>query len=393
MKRINFDHLSCSPLLPEAREAMMPFLAEQMGNPLSWHIFGERAQEAMEEARKNVAGLIGSRTEEVIFTSCGSESNNLAIKGIAGAYAKKGGHIIAAPVEHHSVLHPLKGLQKKGFDISWLSVDDSGRILPDEVVKLIRKDTILITVTSASNEIGTLEPIAEIGAIAKQHDIFFHTDAIASAGTVPIDVKTLNADLLSLSGNVLYGPLGTGALYRRSGVRLEPLIAGGIQEWGFRAGTHNVAGIVGMGVAAKIAAEKIADRREHLILLRDRLLGGVLDKIPDAFLTGHPVERLPGHASFCIKFIEGEAMLLHLNMAGVAGTSGSTCSSLALKVSHVLAALGVDPAWAQGSLAFSLGIDNTEEDVAYFLDAFPSIVETLRKLSPFAGKHRGQPSG
>ncbi len=386
MKRINFDHLACSPILPEAREAMMPFLAEDMGNPLSWHIFGERSQEAVEEARQDVANLIHSRPEEIIFTSCGSEANNFAIKGVADSHEKKGKHIIASPIEHHSVIHPLKGLQKKGYDISWLKVDEKGLVNPEEVTELIRKDTVLITVTSASNEIGTIEPIMEIGKIAKEHSIVFHTDAVACAGSIPIDVKALNVDLLSLAGNVFYGPLGTGALYRRVGIRLSPLIAGGIQEKGLRAGTHNVAGIVGMGVAAKAAIEKLSERKEHLTTLRELMIQGVREKITGCFLTGHSTKRLPGHASFCVQYIEGEAMLLHLNMVGVAATSGSTCSSLALKVSHVLEAIGIEPVWAQGSLVFSLGIKNTQEDIAYFLDELPMIVEELRRLSPMVAK-------
>jgi cysteine desulfurase len=386
MKRINFDHLACSPILSEAREAMMPFLADDMGNPLSWHIFGERSQEAVEEARQDVANLIHSRPEEIIFTSCGSEANNFAIKGVADSHEKKGKHIIASPIEHHSVIHPLKGLQKKGYDISWLKVDENGLVNPKEVRELIRKDTILITITSASNEIGTIEPIMEIGEIDREPGIVFHTDAVACAGSIPIDVKALNVDLLSLAGNVLYGPLGTGALYRRVGIRLSPLIAGGIQEKGLRAGTHNVAGIVGMGIAAKATLEKLSERQKHLTKLRGMLIKGVLEKIPNCFLTGHSEKRLPGHASFCIQYIEGEAMLFHLNMVGIAATSGSTCSSLALKVSHVLEAIGIEPMWAQGSLVFSLGIKSTQEDIAYFLDELPRIVEALRRISPMVAK-------
>lgn len=393
MKRINFDHLAYSPLLPEVRGAMLPFLGEEMGNPLSQHVFGDRAREAVEEARQRVASLIGADPEEICFTSCGSEANNLAIKGIAQAYARKGRHILATPIEHHSVLHPLKNLERQGYEISWLRVDGQGLIDPREVASLIRKDTILISVTSASNEIGTLEPIKEIGRITRDKGIAFHTDAVAVAGSVAVDVKDLKVDLLSLAGNPLYGPQGTGALYVRQGIRLSPLIEGGIQEKGLRAGTHNVAGIVGLGVAAKVAKEKITERQDHLLPLRDRLIAGLQEGVSDCFLTGHPVERLPGHASFCVKFIEGEAMGIHLNFLGMATTSGSTCSSAALKVSHVLEALGIDPLWAQGSLVFSLGIDNTREDIDFFLSEFPAIVEKLRKLSPLTAKlARGQKS-
>jgi cysteine desulfurase len=388
LKRINFDHLACSPILPQAKEAMMPFLSERMGNPLSWHIFGEDSAQAVETAREQVADLIAARAEEIIFTSCGSESNNLAIKGIAKAYAKKGKHIIASPIERHSVLHPLKGLEREGYEISWLTVDRAGMVTPHEISTLIREDTVLITVTSASNEIGTLEPIEEIRTIARQNGIVFHTDAVACAGFIPVDVQALNVDLLSMAANPFYGPIGSAALFVRKGIRISPLISGGIQEKGLRAGTHNVAGIVGLGVAAKKAKEKLTVRAEYLKTLREQLIKGVLDQIPDCFLTSHPEERLPGHASFCIQFIEGEAMLIHLNSFGIAGTSGSTCSSQALKVSHVLKALKIDPLWAQGSLVFSLGIENTAEDIDYFLSNFPSIVERLRQMSPLVAKYQ-----
>lgn len=384
MRHINFDHLACAPILPEVKKAMIPFLSRYIGNPLSKHSFGEEPRQAIEEARSFIAELINADPGEIIFTSCGSESNNLAIKGIANAYIKKGKHIIASPIEHHSVLHPLKNLEKQGYEISYLKVDNKGRINPREVSGLIRQDTVLVTVTSASNEIGTLEPIRETGKIARDKGVIFHTDSVAFVGFVPIDVKADDIDALSLAGNVFYGPLGTGALYLRKGVRLAPLIEGGIQEGGLRAGTHNVAGIVGMGIAAKIAREKLSERREYLAGLRDKLIKGALEKIPDCFLTGDEEDRLPGHASFCIKYIEGESILLHLNLSGIAGTSGSTCSSEALKVSHVLDAIGIDPVWAQGSIVFSLGIDNDDEDVEFFLKKLPLVVKRLREMSPLS---------
>jgi len=381
MKPTNFDHLSCTPILSEVREAMMPFLSEDIGNPLSRHIFGDRPRKAIEDARAKVAGLISASPEEIIFTSCGSESNNLALKGIAYANAKRR-HIIASPIEHHSVIHPLKRLEKQGYEISWLRVDEKGRVSWKELTSLIRNDTALITVTSASNEIGTLEPIKEIGRIAQEKGVIFHTDAVACVGSVPIDVKEMNVDLLSIAGNVFYGPQGTGALYVKSGVMIFPLIEGGIQEGGLRAGTHNVAGIVGMGVAAQIAKEKLLERREYLLNLRDKLIKGILKTIPDCFLTGDQTNRLPNHASFCIKFIEGESILLHLNLKCIAGTSGSTCSSEALKVSHVLESIGIDPIWAQGSVVFTFGIDNRLDEVELFLKELPPIVDRLRMMSP-----------
>ena len=386
-RRINFDHLSCSPILPEAKEAMFIFLSEDnIGNPLSRHMFGEKPRKALEEARQNVAELLNAvNLEEIVFTSCGSESNNLAIKGLVWANSKKGKHIIASPLEHHSVSHPLKNLEKHGFEISWLKVDNKGIVDPKEIASLIRDDTILVTITSASNEIGTLEPIKEIGEITREKGVVFHTDAVACTGLVPIDVNEFNIDLLSLSGNIFYGPLGTGALYVKKGVRIQPLIEGGVQENGLRAGTHNLAGIVGMGVAARIAKEKLSERSIYLINLRDKLIEGVTSKISDCFLTGDRINRLPGHASFCVNLIEGESILLRLNYFGIAGTSGSTCSSEALKVSHVLEAIGIDTILAQGSVSFCLGIDNPLEDVEFFLREFPPIVEKLREMSPLTG--------
>jgi cysteine desulfurase len=365
---------------------MLPYLSDRIGNPLSKHILGEKPREAVEQARAEVAQLIHANPEEIIFTTCGSESNNLAVKGIAEAYSKKGKHIIASPIEHHSVLHPLKRLERQGYEVSWLKADKVGTVDPGEIASLTREDTVLITVTSASNEIGTLEPVGKIGKIARGKDILFHTDAIACAGSIPIDVQDLPVDLLSIAGNPFYGPPGSGALYVRKGLRIAPIIEGGIQEGGVRAGTHNVAGIVGMGTAAKLAHDKLAERQDHLVTLRDKLINGVQARISDCFLTGHPIERLPGHASFCVQFIEGESILMHLSFLGIAATSGSTCSSEALKVSHVLEAIGIDPVWAQGSVMFTLGIEDTDQEVEFLLKELPPIVDRLRKMSPLAGK-------
>ncbi|OGW78490.1 MAG: cysteine desulfurase NifS [Omnitrophica bacterium RIFCSPLOWO2_02_FULL_45_16] len=387
MKLINLDHLAYSPVLPEAKELMMSLLSADTGNPLSKHALGDKSKKTLEEARSNIALLIGSKPEEIIFTSCGSESNNLAIKGAASAHAKKGKHIIASPIEHHSVIHPLKNLEKQGYEVSWLRVDEKGFVDPQEVEAIIREDTILISVASASNEIGTLEPIEEIGKIAKSKGIPFHTDAVACAGIVEIDVNKLNVDLLSVAGNVFYGPLGTGALYVRKGIKIMPLIEGGVQEMGLRAGTHNIAGIAGMGLAARIAKAKLQERSHRLLDLREKIIEGTLHRVSDCFLTGDRLRRLPGHASFCIKFIEGESILLHLNFMGIAGTSGSTCSSEALKVSHVLDAMGIDPVWAQGSVVFTAGIDNTDDDVELFLKELPLAVENLRKMSPLTASN------
>ncbi|MFA5859698.1 MAG: aminotransferase class V-fold PLP-dependent enzyme [Elusimicrobiota bacterium] len=382
MKKINFDHFAAAYILPEARSAMLPFLGESIGNPLSKHLIGDDARDAVGDARKNVAALLSAADpDEISFTSNGSEANNLAIHGTVRAYTKKGKHIIASPIEHHSIIHPLKNLAKQGYEISWLNVDKDGLVDPVQVKSLIRSDTILVTVTTASNEIGTIEPINEIGMITRECNVVFHTDAIAAAGSVDINVQELNVDLLSISSNVIYGPQGAGALYKRKVLKLYPLIEGGVQENGLRAGSHNVAGIVGFGIAAKIAKEKVVGRIKYLMPLRDKLIAGVL-ALPHTVLTGSKTRRLPGHTSFCLKFIEGESILLMLSFSGFAGSSGSTCSSEALKMSHVLEAIGVDTISAQGSVAFTLGIDNTEEDVNQFLTVLPPIIDKLRAMSP-----------
>lgn len=382
MKTVNLDHLSASPILPEVRDEMLPFLSQEYGNPLSRHSMGTNPRKALEEARGALAGLIGASAQELVFTSCASESNNLAIKGVALAHSKKGRHIIASPIEHHSVIHPLKSLERQGWEISWLHVDDKGRVDPREVDSLVRRDTCLITVTSASNEIGTIEPIKEIGINAREKGVLFHTDAAACVGNIPIDVRDLCVDLLSLAGNTFYGPPGSGALYVRQGVKIFPIIEGGVQEGGLRAGTQSVAAIVGMGAAAKLANKMLSGRSAHLITLREAMIEGVLGGVPDSFLTGDRQMRLPGHASFCIKFIEGESILMHLNSLGLSGTSGSTCSSEALRLSHVLEAIGVDPVWAQGSVTFTVGLDNTIEDVESLVKNLPIVVGKLRQMSP-----------
>ncbi len=368
-------------MLPEVREAMLPFIQEEYGNPLSRHFLGEKPRQALEEAREKVALLLHASPAEIVFTSCGSESNNLAVKGALEALPGKK-HLITTPIEHHSVLHPAKRLARRGYEVSFLEVDREGTVAPEQVASRIRKDTSLVSVTSASNEIGTLEPIAAIGRICRERGVLFHTDAVAAAGLLELDVAELNVDLLSLSGNVLYGPPGTGALYVRKGVKLIPRIEGGIQENGLRAGAPNTAALVGLGAAADAAATGRERRVSHLAELREKLIEGVLKRIPDVFLTGHRTRRLPNHASFCVKYIEGESITLHLDFLGVAATSGSTCSSAALKGSHVLEAIGVDRVWAQGSIAFSLGIDNTAGDVDHFLREFPGVVERLRAMSP-----------
>jgi cysteine desulfurase len=340
----------------------------------------------VEEARAKVAALIGARDDEIYFTASGSEANNMAVKGIALMNREKGQHMVVSAIEHQSVLNATQTLEKLGFEVTRVPVDQHGLVDPDDVIAAIRDDTTLVSVMHANNEIGTIEPIAEIAQAVKKKakGIAFHTDAVATVGTLPVDVKELGADLLSLAGSQFYGPKGAGALFIKKGTRLMPLIDGGIQERGRRAGTENVPAIVGLGVAAELARESLSERAQGkggLVPLRDRLIKR-LTSIDRVYLTGHPTIRLPGHVSVVVEFIEGESMLLMLNMQGVAATSGSTCTSRALKASHVLTAIGVETALAQGSLVFTLGESNTVEDVDYVAEVLPPIVERLRQMSP-----------
>jgi len=384
MRKVYFDHAATTPVHPKVVEAMLPYLQEQFGNPLSLHSFGEDPREAVEEARAKIADLIGARPDEIYFTASGSEANNMAVKGIALMNRQKGQHMVVSAIEHQSVLNSTQTLEKLGFEVTQVPVDRHGLVDPDDVVAAIRDDTILVSVMHANSEIGTIEPVAEIARAVKEKakGIAFHTDAVATVGTLPVDVKELEVDLLSLAGNQFYGPKGAAALFIKKGTRLMPLIDGGIQERGRRAGTENVPAIVGLGVAAELAQEGLAERAERLVPLRDRLIERLTTEMDRVYLTGHPTMRLPGHVSVCVEFIEGESMLLMLNMQGVAASSGSTCTSRALKASHVLTAIGVETALAQGSLVFTLGESNTIEDVDYVAEVLPPIVERLRQMSP-----------
>jgi cysteine desulfurase len=389
MRKVYFDHAATTPVHPKVVEAMLPYLQEQFGNPLSLHSFGEGPRDAVEEARAKVADLIGARPEEIYFTASGSEANNMAVKGIALMNREKGQHLVVSAIEHQSVLNATQTLEKLGFEVTQVPVDQHGLVDPEGVVTAIRDDTTLVSVMHANNEIGTIEPVAEIARAVKEKrkGIIFHTDAVATVGTLPVDVKELGVDLLSLAGSQFYGPKGAGALFVRKGTRLMPLIDGGIQERGRRAGTENVPALVGLGVAADLAKESMAERAERLVPLRDRLIERLTSEMDRVYLTGHPNQRLPGHVSVCVEFIEGEAMLLMLNIQGVAASSGSTCTSRALKASHVLMAIGVETALAQGSLVFTLGESSTVEDVDYVSEVLPPIVERLRQMSPlYEGK-------
>lgn len=382
MRRVYLDHIAGTPLHPLALEEMLPFLKEKYGNPQSLHSVGQEALEAVEKARAEVAALINAAPAEMHFTSSGSESNNFALKGLALARRARGNHLILSAVEHQSVLNAAKSLEKLGFEATLVPVDRWGVVDPDDVKKAVKKETVLVSIMLANGEVGTIEPVAEIAKVCRSLGVVFHTDAVAAAGNIPVDVKELEVDALSLAANQFYGPKGCAALYVKKGTRIIPLIDGGNQEAGRRAGTENVAGIVGMGKAAEVAVSGMEARLRTLLALRDKLISALPEKVEHVVLTGHPEMRLPHHVSFCIEFIEGEAMLLSLDMKGVAASSGSACTSKALKASHVLLAMGFDHALAQGSLVFSL-IDGTAgEDVDYLFEVFPPIIERLRKMSP-----------
>ena len=393
IKKVYLDNMATTPVLPEVRYAMLPFLTDAFGNPSCLHEWGDVPRDAMETARRQVAELIGGSPEEIIFTGSGTESNNMALKGLAMAQQKKGKHIVVSAIEHFSVLNSAKTLEKWGFEYTTVPVDKNGVVNPEDVRKAIRSDTILVSIMQANGEIGTIEPIKEIAKITKEKEVLFHTDAVASTGNIPVNVKDLGVDALSLAANMFYGPKGVGALWLKKGTRIMPLLDGGIQEGGRRAGTENVAGIVGMGKAAELARVEMKTRMESLIKIRDYLIKELPLKISHVIVTGHPQNRLPGHASFCVEFIEGESMLMLLNAKGVGVTSGSACTSRALQASHVLLALGLPHEIAQGSLLFGLGTGNTKEDIDYVLEVLPPIVERLRQMSPLYSKFLKQEKG
>jgi cysteine desulfurase len=390
---VYLDHAAASPLDPRVRDAMQPWLGDDFGNPQSLYSFGAKAKDAVERARQQVAQLIGAGTEEIIFTASGSESNNHALKGIAAAYQDKGRHLIVSAIEHSSVLNVARGMEKQGFAVTWLPVDGSGLVNPDDVRSAIRPDTILISVMTANNEVGTIQPVAEIGKLARAAKILLHTDAVAAAGLIPLDVNELNVDALTLAAPTFSGPKGAGALYVRKGTRIKPLIEGGVQENSRRAGSENTPAIVGMGLAAELAARELPARASKLQKMRDRLLAGLPKLIERVYVTGHPTQRLPNHASFCVEFIEGEGMLLWLDDEGIYAASGSACTSRTLKESYVLISMGLDHALAQGSLMLTLGVENSGADVECFLEKLPPIVEKLRRMSPLYAKYRKDPQG
>ncbi len=382
MKTINLDYAAAAPLDEVVLEAMLPFLTEHYGNPSSGHSLADKPRKAIEEARNNVAMLIGADSKDIIFTASASEANNLAIKGLIRAGKKKGDHIIASETEHFSVLNQLKSLQKEGFRVTLLPVDNFGSVNPEELKDALTDQTILVSIQTANPEIGTIQPIEKLAALARENDVPFHTDASAAAGWIELNVEKMNVDLLTLAGDQFYGPKGSGALYVRRGIRLMPLIEGGIQEKGLRAGTENVAAIVGMGEAAKIARENLEERSQKMAAIRDELMTSLFDSIPHLKLNGHPENRLPRNLNISVSFVEGEALLMRLQMAGIYVSSGSSCTSQALKSSHVLTALGLAPELAQGSLQLTLGPDSTPEDIPYVTEQLGEIAALLRNMSP-----------
>jgi cysteine desulfurase len=383
MKKIYMDYVATNPLHPEVLDAMMPYLKEEYGNPLSLYEPGMKARQAIENARAQTASLLNAQPKEIIFTSSGAESNNFAVKGIAYALQNKGKHIIVSRIEHHSVLNTARFLEKQGFAITFLPVDKDGLIDPEKVRNAITDETILVSIIHASPEIGTIQPIAEIAAIAKEKGVVVHTDAVASAGWVDLDVQKLGVDLISIAAHQFYGPKGAAALYVKTGTRIVPLIYGGIQEGGRRAGTENVPAIVGMGKAAELTKRDLQARVSHVTPLRDRLIEGSL-KVENVHLTGHRENRLPNHASFVVEYIEGEAMLMLLAGKGIYCASGSACSSKALKASPVLTSIGIPAHLAQGSVVFTIGAETTAEDIDYFNETFPEVIKRLREISPYA---------
>ena len=382
MNRIYMDNAATTRVTQPLLEAMMPCLTTVYGNPSSVHAFGRDARRLLDEARAKVAAALNAKPNEIYFTGCGTESDNWAVRGSAYALKAKGNHIITSAIEHHAILHTCQQLEREGFKVTYLPVDEYGQVSAADVEKAITPETTLISIMTANNEIGTIQPIAEIGAIARAHGVRFHTDAVQAVGAIPVDVKAMNVDLLSLSGHKLHAPKGVGALYIRSGVRLERLMNGGAQERTQRPGTENMPSIVGLGRAIELATAHLDEKAAYVSALRDRLINGILETIPDTRLNGHPTNRLPGNCNVSIRYIEGESMLLNLDIKGIAASSGSACTSGSLDPSHVLLAIGLTHEVAHGSLRFSLNEDNTEEEVDYVIKSLDEVVRRLRAMSP-----------
>lgn len=381
MRHVYLDHAATTPVRPEVLEAMLPYYREQYGNPSSIYRIGREARKALDEARDTVAEILGAQSREIVFTGSGSEADNMAIKGIAFARRDKGNHIITSAIEHHAVYDACKYLEKHGFEVTFLPVDEFGMVDPAAVEEALTDRTILVSIMHANNEVGTIQPIAAIGEILRDRPVVLHTDAVQTVGHIPVNVEELGVDMLSISAHKFYGPKGVGALYVRRGIKLDQLIHGGGQERGRRAGTENVAAIVGMARALQLAVEEMDEVAVRERQLRDRLIEGLL-QIPHSRLNGHPEQRLPGNVNMCFEYVEGESLLLNLDMNGVAASSGSACTSGSLEPSHVLLAMGLPHEIAHGSLRLTLGRDTTQEDIDFVVNLLPSIVEKLRKMSP-----------
>jgi len=384
-RQIYLDNAATTRTHPDVVSAMLPYFSLHFGNPSSLYSIARTSRTAIEEARRKVADALGADEKEIFFTSGGTESDNWAIRGIASAHGKKGRHIITTAIEHHAVLHTVEALGKEGFEITYLPVDEFGMVSPESVEEAIRPDTILISVMLANNEIGTIQPVQKIGEIAKSHKIFFHTDAVQAIGQIPVDVRTMNVDLLSISAHKFGGPKGVGALFIRRGLRIDPLLYGGAQEQKRRAGTENVPGIVGLGAAIERAATLMPEKADRMVKLRKRLIEGLLT-IPESRLNGHPTERLPNNINIIFDYIEGESILLLLDANGIAASTGSACTSASLDPSHVLLACGLPHEQTHGSLRLTLGEETTEEEIDYVLDIVPKIVQRLRDMSPLTPK-------
>lgn len=380
---VYLDYAATTPVDPRVVKAMLPYFSEKFGNTMALHSFGQEAKVALEESREVVANLIGAKPNEIIFTSSATESNNLALKGIAFANREKGNHIIISQIEHPCIMESSKWLEKQGFEITRLSVDKYGLVSPDDVKKNIKKETILVSVMHANNEIGTIEPIEEIGKICKEKGVYFHTDAAQSFGKIPIDVNKMNIDLLTASSHKMYGPKGAALLFVRGGTKIIPLLHGGGHEFGLRSSTVNLAAIVGFAEACKICKKEMRNESQRFKKLRDKLIKGILERIPESRLNGHPNQRLPNNTNFSFSFVEGESIVIQLDLLGIATSTGSACSIAELEPSHVLLAIGLKPQEAYGSLRLTLGRWTKEKDIDYVLEVLPEIIKNLRKISPF----------
>jgi cysteine desulfurase len=392
-KRIYFDHSATTAVLPEVHEAMVPYFLEKYGNPSSIHSFGREAKIGLEDARKKVAQAINADPMEIVLTSGGTESDNLAVKGVAMYKGKMKGHIITTQVEHHAVLEPCEWLKRFGFEVTYIPVNSEGLVDIGDIERAVKNDTVLISVMMANNEIGTIQPIREIGKIARAKGIPFHTDAVQAIGKMPVDVKADNIDLLSLSAHKFHGPKGVGALYVKKGVKIEPVMQGGGQERGLRSSTVNVAGAVGLGKAAEIAKRDLEPTAERMKAIRDRLIKTVPELVPNSYVNGHKTRRLVNNANFRFDFIEGEGLILQLDFKGISASTGSACSTGSLEPSHVLLALGLKHEQAHGSLRITLGRENTQEEADYLLEVLPGIVAKLREISPFSADSPMGPAG